>query len=57
MNESSTHGINEDIIEMLQIAAIFNVQNSDDLLGTYTFEKSESYGWDRDPPKYFSMIH
>jgi hypothetical protein len=43
MNESSTCGIDEDIIEMLQIAATFNVQNSDDLLGTYTFEKGESY--------------
>jgi hypothetical protein len=42
-------GIDEDIIEMCQIAATFNVQNSDDLLGTYTFEKGESYEWDRDP--------
>jgi hypothetical protein len=49
MNESSTCGIDEDIIEMLQIAATFNVQNSDDLSGTYTFEKGESYEWDRDP--------
>jgi hypothetical protein len=49
MNESSTCGIDEDIIEMLQIAATFNVQNSDDLSGTYTFENGESYEWDRDP--------
>ena len=49
MNESSTCGIDEDIIEMLQIAATFNAQNSDDLSGTYTFEKGESYEWDRDP--------
>jgi hypothetical protein len=49
MNESSTCGINEDIVEMLQIAATFNAQNSDDLSGTYTFEKGESYEWDRDP--------
>jgi hypothetical protein len=42
MNESSTCGIDEDIIEMLQIAATFNVQNSDDLSSTYTFEKGES---------------
>jgi hypothetical protein len=34
---------------MLQIAATFNVWNSDDLSGTYTFEKGESYEWDRDP--------
>jgi hypothetical protein len=49
MNESTTCGIDEDIIEMLQIAATFNVQNSDDLLGTYTFEKGVSYEWGRDP--------
>jgi hypothetical protein len=49
MNESSTCGIDEDIIEMLQIAATFNLQNSDDLLGTYTFEKGELYELDRDP--------
>jgi hypothetical protein len=49
MNESSTCGIDEDIIEMLQIAATLNAQNSDDLSGTYTFEKGESYEWDRDP--------
>jgi hypothetical protein len=39
MNESSTCGIDEDIVEMLQIAATFNARNSDDLSGTYTFEK------------------
>jgi hypothetical protein len=49
INESTTCGIDEDIIEMLQIAATFNVQNSDDLSGTYTFEKGASYEWDRDP--------
>jgi hypothetical protein len=49
MNESSTCGIDEDIVEMLQIAATFNARNSDDLSGTYTFEKGESYEWDRAP--------
>jgi hypothetical protein len=56
IKESSTCGIDEDniemlqIVEMLQIAATFNAQNSDDLSGgTYTFEKGESYEWDRDP--------
>ena len=50
MNESSTCGIDEDIVEMLQIAASFNAHNCDDLSsGTYTFEKGESYEWDRDP--------
>ena len=34
---------------MLQIAATFNAQNSDNLSSTYTFEKGESYEWDRDP--------
>jgi hypothetical protein len=48
MNESSTCGIDDDIVEMLQIAAI-NAWNSDDLSSTYTFEKGESYEWDRDP--------
>ncbi len=50
INESSTCGIDGDNIEMLQIAATFNAQNSDDLSGgTYTFEKGESYEWDIDP--------
>jgi hypothetical protein len=37
------------LLSFFKFAATLNVQNSDNLLGTYTFEKGESYEWDRDP--------
>ena len=48
VNVSDTHGLDQDIIELLQIVSTFNSAAADELPGQHKFERGVNYEWDKD---------